>query len=83
MQVTSKWKLHEKRFHAGMPNITLVFHPVYDQSTPENERFSKHTPSGRLEMQVTNPPVAESYELGKDYYFVSNPVPVETPTPAQ
>lgn len=41
---------------------------VYDQSTPENERYSKATPSGTITMQIDNPPAAEQFEIGKTFY---------------
>jgi hypothetical protein len=44
-----------------------TFMVVYDQSTPENQRFTKSTPSGTLTMRVDNPAV--SFEPGKFYYL--------------
>lgn len=40
--------------------------PIYDTSTPENERFTKATPWGELKMNVDNP--AARLEVGKVYY---------------
>jgi hypothetical protein len=47
----------------------LSFLAVYDDGTPENQRFSKATPSGRLTMSVDNPPAAAFFILGKEYYL--------------
>jgi len=47
----------------------LSFDAVYDDGTPENQRFSKATPSGSLTMLVNNPPAAEFFILGKAYYL--------------
>ena len=47
----------------------LSFRAVYDDGTPENQRFSKATPSGLLTMTVDNPPAAEFFTLGKAYYL--------------
>jgi len=47
----------------------LSFVAVYDDGTPENQRFSKATPSGTLTMTVDNPPAAEFFILGKEYYL--------------
>lgn len=75
MKVRSKFILNEIRQHSGNPNArTFVFSPVVPDGTPENERFARYTPSGRLEFYVDNPAVIESYKLGECYYFDSTPV---------
>ncbi len=38
-------------------------------SGPGNEEWSKFTPSGRLEMQITNPAALEQFHLGKFYFL--------------
>ena len=55
----------------------LVFGAVYDDGTPENQRFSKSTPSGTIEMQVDNPSALEWFEIGKSYYV--DFVPTQAP----
>ena len=50
---------------------TFEFEAVCQNDTPENERFHKFTPSGKLTFDVTNPNV--NYEVGKYYYFDSTP----------
>ena len=54
----------------------VEFQPQYDQSIPEDQRFQKATPSGHIEMQIDNPPVAEFFEqsLGKQFYVDFTPV---------
>ena len=52
----------------------LVFSAQYDQNTPEDQRYSKATPTGRLEMQVDNPAALEQFQLGKAYYIDFTPV---------
>jgi hypothetical protein len=58
---------------------TLVFEPRYTKSVEEDKRFSKATPSGKLEMTVDNPAVLKSFEgkIGQAYYLdfseASNP----------
>lgn len=42
---------------------------IYDQTIEEDRRYAKATPSGKLEMQIDNPPAAEFFELGKFYYL--------------
>ena len=53
--------------------ITLT--PQYDPELPEDQRFSKYTPSGSLEMTVDNPSVVEALQIGKAFYL--DLVPVE------
>jgi hypothetical protein len=43
------------------------FTALYDTSIPEDRRYAKYTPSGRVEILVTNPDV--TFAPGKDYYF--------------
>jgi len=75
MKVRSKFILNEIRQHSGNVNArTFVFNAVCNDGTPENEKFAKYTPNGRLEFYVDNPAVIESYQLGKSYYFDSTPV---------
>ena len=47
----------------------------YDQSTPEDLRFQKATPSGSIKMQVDNPAVLEVMTLGTQWYADFNEVP--------
>jgi hypothetical protein len=41
---------------------------VMDQSTEENRRFSKATPSGSIDMTIDNPPASDFLALGKTFY---------------
>lgn len=54
---------------------TLVFSAAYDDGTPENQRFSKATPSGSIEMLVDNPEALKQFEIGKSYYLDFTPAP--------
>lgn len=47
------------------------FTAVYDNGTPENARYAKATPVGRLTISVDNPAVM--FEPGKDYYLDFTP----------
>jgi hypothetical protein len=42
---------------------------------PENQRFHKATPSGQLTMTVDNPPAAEVFVPGAEFYLDFTPVP--------
>ena len=41
----------------------------------ENESWSKWTPSGTLQMHITNPDAYEQFQEGKDYYLTFEEVP--------
>lgn len=49
------------------------FSAVCADEVPENQRYHKYTPSGKIEITVTNPNV--KYLIGKDYYFDSVAAP--------
>ena len=53
----------------GTDNRIIRFTGVCDDSTEENRRFSKYTPSGYFEIHCNNPTVLKNLELGKYYYF--------------
>lgn len=54
-----------------MAQLTLI--PVYGDGKG-NETWSKYTPSGKLEMLVTNPSAIAAFELGKTYQIEFSPV---------
>jgi hypothetical protein len=54
-----------------------MLEPRYDESIPEDKRFSTATPSGKLILQVNNPPVVDQLELGKVFYLDLIPVEKE------
>ncbi len=66
--------------HAGTPGsepyATITMAPVFgtygDGKT--NETWSKYTPSGKLEMAVTNPAAIDKFAIGKAYYLDFTPV---------
>lgn len=75
MTVRCKFRLIE-RTTTDWGGIRLRFEARYDQSIPEDQRFCKETPSGHLEMTVrSSDNAAASFELGKDYYLDTTPVP--------
>lgn len=51
---------------AGSKKVRL--HTLYDESIPEDQRFSRATPWGQIEMQIDNPAALEQLEVGKAYY---------------
>lgn len=54
-----------------LATITMI--PVYGDGKG-NESWSKYTPSGKLEMNVTNPAAIAGFELGKTYELTFAPV---------
>jgi hypothetical protein len=57
------------------PTVRIIkLSPVCDTTTPENERFTRYTPSGSIEMTVDNPPASDFLVLGKTFYVDFIPV---------
>ena len=44
----------------------VILEPV-TADCPENKSWSKWTPSGRVELLITNPPAYEAFEPGREY----------------
>lgn len=53
--------------HWSEGNLVVLI-PQYDPDSPEDQRYSVATPSGRIEMVVDNPPAREFFKPGKTYY---------------
>jgi hypothetical protein len=67
MNVKAKFRCNSVQdFGPGRPT-SVEFMAMYDASTPENERFTKATPSGSLTMTVDNPDVV--FRPGRNYYL--------------
>jgi hypothetical protein len=52
----------------------VIFHCIYDPTLPEDQRFSKATPSGAAEFSFDNPEISDQLVIGKYYYFDITPV---------
>lgn len=52
----------------------LLFNAVCNDSTEENAKFHKYTPSGTISMVVDNPEAMKQFELRKEYYVDFSPV---------
>lgn len=70
MNVRCKMKCTEVTQYEGTTR-KVVFSAVCADEVPENQRYHKYTPNGRIELSITNPDV--SYDVGKCYYFDSTP----------
>lgn len=51
----------------GNDNHNVNLSPVVNDS-PENKSFSLYTPSGKIEMHITNPDCIGFFVAGKEYY---------------
>lgn len=71
--VRAKFKLSEVTQYDYNNSRKYVFSAIQDKSTPENEQFTKYTPSGKLEIQVDNPAVHDAFQVGKFYYLDFTP----------
>jgi len=73
MPVVAKFKVQSilSMHGGGTPLRTVSLAPV---SGPGNEEWSQYTPSGRIEMTITNPEAAKQFELGKDVLVTFCPV---------
>jgi hypothetical protein len=65
--------------HEGYGNNTssheFTFTPQYDPNLPEDQRFNKASPSGKMTIRVDNPPVATYWasQVGKQFYLDFTP----------
>lgn len=60
---------------AGDGQAVYRFAAQYDESIPEDQRFTRYTPSGELRMTVDNPNVR--FEPGRQYYLDFTPAEEE------
>lgn len=51
------------------PFKRVVFEPRYDQNIPEDQRFYKATPSGRVDIIVDNPQMLDELKVGDTVYI--------------
>ena len=65
MSVVAKMKCKQVSLHEFGANVLLE--AVVDDS-PENKTWSQHTPSGRLELQITNPAATSHFAPGEVYF---------------
>lgn len=69
--------------HVGTPSsepyATVTMAPVFGGygDGKVNDSWSKYTPSGKIEMNITNPSAIDAFDIGKAYYIDFTPVEVE------
>ncbi len=67
MSVRAKFTVQSiTKYQYGGVRVTLS--PQYDESIPEDQRFSKATPSGEFWMVIDNPAASDQFGLGKVFY---------------
>ena len=81
LNVVAKMRCVERRDYqhsadAKQKTTTVRLQPVYADEGP-NATWSKYTPSGQVELQITNPAAVESFELGKCYLVTFSPTAEE------
>ncbi|HBR1944564.1 TPA: hypothetical protein MAO59_005222 [Klebsiella pneumoniae] len=72
MSVRAKFQCNS--INKASDNFTAVVHLIaVTTGSAENESWSKYTPSGQLQMVISNPAVFEHFEQGKEYYIDIQP----------
>lgn len=78
MTVRAKFQCLEIKHHhvpgsdAQSVHVEVRLVPVYGNGK-DNASWSKYTPSGELKMTITNPPAAEAFDIGKEYFLDFTP----------
>lgn len=67
--VRGKFKVVEiTQVHWSKDARKVVLQPEYDSTIPEDQKYAKATPSGRIEMTIDNPPASDYLAIGKTFY---------------
>ncbi|HEY9250985.1 MAG TPA: hypothetical protein VIO38_17710 [Rariglobus sp.] len=76
MSVRAKFRCmsitHAYTASPGYSAATVSLVPVWEQEGV-NRKWSKATPSGKIEMLITEPGSVEQFELGKEYHVDFTP----------
>lgn len=76
MSTRAKFKCNHVTNFGEYENASL--HAVYaGDKNEEDNQFSKATPSGSLEITISNPAAIGFFKPGKDYYLDISEVPAE------
>jgi hypothetical protein len=67
MQVTSRFKVNKITHNAATPGQVHATIDLVAVSGPGNETWSKYTPSGMIQIAITNPAAIGAFEIGKTY----------------
>lgn len=56
------------------PGKTVRLQAIYDPDTPEDKKFVEATPTGSMEMLITNPKALEIFQVNQYFYLDFTPV---------
>jgi hypothetical protein len=71
MRCTGRSELTGVSKGEGVTQVNVTLQPVYDDG--KNSEWSKWTPSGQLQMTITNPAAYEQFKLGQAYFVDLTP----------
>ena len=74
MAMRCKMQVSQITEHANSVGKTVRFEARYDQVIPDDQRFMAATPSGHVEMFVTNAGALDQLTLGTAFYVDFVPV---------
>lgn len=67
MRVRAKFRVSEVSMYSETYG-KVKLQAIHETDTPENERFTKATPNGTIEIYIDNPPALEQFKPGKFLY---------------
>ncbi|MEK7178560.1 MAG: hypothetical protein AAB721_02820 [Patescibacteria group bacterium] len=75
MRCTHRQEYTEGGHSDKLSGVNVTLQPVYASGPDDkaNTEWSKWTPSGQLQMTITNPAAYEQFQLGKAYYVDLTP----------
>ena len=73
MGVRCKFRCESVEDNGSPDSKKVVMTTQYDTSIPEDRRFTKWTPTGRLEVVVDNPAAVAELKVGGNYYLDLSP----------
>ncbi len=63
--------------YSDPPTSIVRLEARYSPEVPEDQRFTKYTPSGTLEVTIAHPVAIEQLQVGDQYYLNLERVPQE------
>lgn len=72
--IRCKFRIESIADNGSPESKKVVLTTQYDTSIPEDRRFTKWTPQGRIEVVIDNPAAISQLVVGGDYYVDLSPV---------
>jgi hypothetical protein len=69
MSITAKFHCHNVDLQPGNPPQESVSLGAVTDDTPENKTWSDATPSGHLDLLITNPAAQGFFKRGEEYFL--------------